>query len=822
MTEQKPEKSAIAKREEEILKFWQEKKIFEKSLEGKSEDFVFYDGPPYATGTPHYGHLLASTLKDAIPRYQTMRGKRVLRRWGWDCHGLPIENLIEKELGLKTKKDIENLGIAKFNEKARESVLRYADEWQKVIPRLGRFVDMERDYKTMDSSFMESGWWVFKTLWDKGLVYEGYKSMHLCPRCGTTLANFEVNLGYKDITDISVYVKFELVDEPGTYLLAWTTTPWTLPGNAALAVNPKVMYVKIQNLKGKDESQNSKFYILAKEQLTTIFKEEEFVVAEEFIGEKLIGKKYKSVFDYYLTEGEVFGADFVTTEDGTGIVHIAPAFGEDDMKLGEANKLPFIQHVDAEGKMKAEVKDFAGLEVKPKDDHQRTDILIIKYLAAKNLLFEKKKIVHPYPHCWRCETPLLNYAASSWFIKVTELKERMLKHNAGIKWVPEHMRDGRFGKWLEGARDWAVSRSRFWGTPLPVWRKASGELVVLGSVEDLKKYTKKSGNKYFVMRHGEADSNTQNIVSGKVTDNFHLTTKGKEQVAEVVGKLKNLGITKIFYSDFYRTEETAELVVRSLGLSGELVQKDERLREINSGDFSGKPIAEYRNSFSSTLEKFTKTPANGENLSEVKKRVISFLYELEQKFQNEKILLITHEYPTWMLFTGTAGLTNEVSAKLKDEKEDFIKNSEVRELPFVPLPHNENFELDLHRPYIDDLELVDEAGEKLVRVPEVFDVWFDSGSMPYGQAHYPFENKEWFEHNFPADFIGEGLDQTRGWFYVLTVLAAALFDKPAFQNVIVNGLILAEDGQKMSKRLKNYPEIEPTLDKYGADALRLY
>ncbi len=815
MTEKDINKSQVAKREEEILKFWQDKKIFEKSLEGKSGDFVFYDGPPYATGTPHYGHLLASTLKDVIPRYQTMRGKRVLRRWGWDCHGLPIENLIEKELGLKTKKDIENLGIVTFNEKARESVLRYADEWKRVIPRLGRFVDMERDYKTMDPSFMESGWWVFKTLWDKGLVYEGYKSMHLCPRCGTTLANFEVNQGYKDITDISVYVKFEILNsksETKEYLLAWTTTPWTLPGNAALAVNTGTNYVRI-----KIGEEN---YILAKERLTDVLKEKEFEIVEEFSGEKLIGKKYKTLFDYYITEGEVFGADFVTTEDGTGIVHIAPAFGEDDMKLGEANKLPFIQHVDMEGKMKPEAKDFAGLDVKPKDDHQSTDILIIKYLAAKNLLFDKKKIVHSYPHCWRCETPLLNYAASSWFIKVTELKEKMLKHNASVKWVPEHIKDGRFGKWLEGARDWAVSRSRFWGTPLPVWRKASGEVVVIGSVEDLRKHVKKSGNRYLVMRHGHGENNATGIISSKQNSGAKLTERGVKETQEAAKKLAGEKIDLIFSSPFTRGKETSEIVAKEIGYPLDKIIFDERIEEIHTGEFDGKTVGEYHDFFSTYIEMMWKRPEGGENLADLRRRAMAFMYELETKYQNKTILISTHEYVTWMLWSGAFGWTNEQT--IANKPEDFIKNSEVRELSFVSLPHNEQFELDLHRPYIDDLELVDESGEKMIRVPEVFDVWYDSGSMPYGQAHYPFENKEWFDHNFPANFIGEGLDQTRGWFYVLTVLSVALFDKPAFQNVIVNGLILAEDGQKMSKRLKNYPEIEPTLDKYGADALRLY
>ncbi len=845
MNEVKPEKSATAKREEETLKFWQEKKIFGRSVEKPADkepvgDFVFYDGPPFATGLPHYGHLLASTIKDVVPRYQTMRGKRVLRRWGWDCHGLPIENLVEKELGLKTKRDIETLGINNFNQKARESVFRYAAEWQKTIPRLGRFVDMNQPYRTMDASYTESVWRVFKTLYDKGLVYEGYKSMHLCPRCGTTLANFEVNQGYKDITDLSVCVKFELVNPPSpkatdgqvnrTYLLAWTTTPWTLPGNAALAVNPNTNYVRIKtNLSVGKASNTNENLILAKDRLGEVLKDKEFEIVEEFTGEKLIGKKYKPLFDYYLTESQVYGADFVTIEEGTGIVHIAPAFGEDDMRLGEEKNLPFIQHVDAEGKMKPEVKDFAGLEVKPKDDpstgsgqdHQRTDIEIVKWLAHHGQLFEKKKIVHSYPHCWRCDTPLLNYAANSWFVKVTDLKEKMVAHNRTVNWVPEHIKEGRFGKWLEGARDWAVSRARFWGTPLPVWRKASGEVVVIGSLAELKKYTKKSGNKYFVMRHGESENNVLGINNCLPDKQYGLTERGRNMVKEMVNSASDKEKPDIiFCSPLLRTKETALLVAEGFGIPKENVQEDARLIEFQSGVFNERPYDDLHKFYETKLDHFTKTPPGGENFGDLYRRVAEFLYETESRFQNKKILIVSHGDPATMMGAVAEGLSPEKTMDFFGHS--YFQIAQFRELPFVPLPHNADFELDFHRPHIDEIELVDESGEKLTRVPEVFDVWFDSGSMPYGQAHYPFENKEWFEKNFPADFIGEGLDQTRGWFYLLLVLSTALFDKPAFQSVIVNGLVLAEDGQKMSKRLNNYPEIEPTLDKYGADALRFY
>ncbi len=442
------EKSERAQREEKILQFWKDNKIFEKSLEKKSPkgEFVFYDGPPFATGLPHYGHILPGTIKDVIPRYKTMRGYHVSRRWGWDCHGLPIENLIEKELGLETKKDIEKFGIAEFNERARASVLRFEKDWKEIIPRTGRWIDMDDAYKTMDSSYTESVWWSFKNLYDKGLIYQSFKSMHLCPHCETTLSNFEVNQGYKDITDISVYVKFELVDEPGTYLLAWTTTPWTLPGNVALAIKSDAIYVKVKKDNGK--------FILLKSLAEKVLKDG-YEIVEEISGNKLVSKKYKTLFDYYNKEGQVYEADFVSEEEGTGIIHIAPGFGEDDYNLSIKNKLPFIQHVSVDGRFKPEVIDFAGEKVKPKDDHQATDIKIIKYLAGKDLLFAKEKIVHSYPHCWRCDTPLLNYAAYSWFLRVTDIKDKIIKNNKKVGWVPEDIRDGRFGKWLEGAGEGA-------------------------------------------------------------------------------------------------------------------------------------------------------------------------------------------------------------------------------------------------------------------------------------------------------------------------------------------------------------------------------
>jgi len=648
--------------EEEIMKQWQDDKTFEKSVENRdaSNAYVFYDGPPFATGLPHYGHIVASTMKDIVPRFWTMKGKRVERRWGWDCHGLPIENIVEKELNLNSRKDIEDLGVDKFNETCRSKVLMYADEWKKFITRFGRWVDMENDYKTMDPDFMESVWWVFKSLYEKDLIYESYKSMHICPRCETTLSNIEVSQGYKDVKDISVTAKFELKDEPasaeatvgkpGTYVLAWTTTPWTLPGNVALAVGADITYIKVKVLENNKELEaqaagnghkvtdtmsalKESFYIVAKELAEKVLAGKQYEVVGELTGKDLEGKFYIPLFDFFVNEDlknkenlyKIVTADFVSTEDGTGVVHIAPAFGEDDMNLGFAKNLAFIQHVDQSGRFTKEVTPWVGMEVKPKDDPTSTDIVVLKALAEKGLLFSKEKYEHSYPHCWRCDSPLLNYATSSWFVKVTAIKDELLKNAESIHWVPEHLKEGRFGKWLEGARDWSISRSRYWGNPLPIWKcEECNHLTVLGSREELEK------------------------------------------------------------------------------LSGEKVE-------------------------------------------------------------------------------------------------------------------------DLHKHFVDKITFKCEKCQgTMKRIPEVLDCWVESASMPYGQMHYPFENKEKFENNFPAEFIAEGVDQTRAWFYVLHVISTGLFNTKAFKNVIANGIVLAEDGKKMSKRLKNYPDPMEVINKYGADSLRYY
>lgn len=835
-------KSKVSETEEKILDYWIKNDIFKKSLDKPSPkgNFVFYDGPPFATGEPHYGHVIPGTVKDIIPRYKTMQGYNVRRRWGWDCHGLPVENIIEKELKLLSKKDIVDYGIGNFNAKAKASVMRYADDWRKIIPRLGRWVDMDDDYRTMDASYTESVWWAFSELYKKGLIYEGFKSMNLCPRCETTLSNFEVSQGYKDITDISVYVKFELTEEKNTYFLAWTTTPWTLPGNVALAVNPNVQYVEIEK---KDMGNGDLVrFILSKDRLAKVFKDDQYSIVREMKGVELVGKSYKPVFDYYVNDSKlvnkengwkVYGAEFVTTEDGTGIVHIAPAFGADDYDLSIKHNLPFIQHVGTNGKFKSEVTDFAGQDVKPKEDHQKADVEIIKFLAKNNTLFAKEKIIHSYPHCWRCDTPLLNYATSSWFVKVSSFRDKLVKENKKIKWTPTEIGEGRFGNWLMNARDWAISRSRFWGAPLPVWKEdKTGNLKVVGSIEELKKYSK-AKNTYYICRHGEAENNVKMVISTVENNLHHLTELGKKQATDAGKWLKSKKIDIIICSPFIRTKETAEIISGIIGFDSKSIIMEPRLAELNAGVWEGKTFKDFSTNFAHE-DRFTKTIEGGENYVDIKKRVGDVLYGLEDKYEGKNILIVSHDTPIFLLKSASLGLDREQSVAMRGTSDHFNLNAEPSKLDFCPLPHNEEYELDLHRPFIDDIKLVSEKGNKLTRITEVFDCWFESGSMPFGEAHYPFNKCDFNpkpgpfakilgkNKGYPADFIAEGLDQTRGWFYSMLVLGVALFGKTPYKKVVVNGLLLAEDGQKMSKSKKNYPDLMLIVNKYGADALRYY
>ncbi|MCC2631106.1 MAG: Isoleucyl-tRNA synthetase, isoleucyl-tRNA synthetase, partial [Candidatus Paceibacter sp.] len=543
----------------------------------------------------------------------------------------------------------------------------------------------------------------------------------------------------------------------------------------------------------------------------------------------LVGKKYKPVFDYYQNGElknrengwEIVAADFVTTTDGTGVVHIAPAFGEDDYNLSLKENLPFIQHVGQDGAFKKEVTDFAGQQVKPKDDHQKADIEVIKYLAGKGTLFAKEKLVHSYPHCWRCDTPLLNYATSSWFVKVTDIKDKLVTENSKVNWVPSEIGEGRFGKWLENARDWAISRSRYWGAPLPVWTNNDKTNVeVIGSVDDIRKHTKR--NTYFVIRHGEADSNKQNILSGKATHQHHLTEEGKKDIEKAAQQLKEIDL--IISSPFVRTKESAEIIATILGIAASEIIYDDRLGEYDFGDFDGKDREAWHNYWKDYSWNDTdKKVPGGECPDDVRNRVGQFIYDIDKQYEGKTIVIVSHQDPISYLQCVAEG-KNITYLNEEYWRAYALKNAEARELNFAFIPHNRNYELDLHRPYIDEVVWKSKDGSEMNRVPEVFDTWYESGSMPYASNHYPFENKELIDAGkfFPADFIAEGQDQTRGWFYSLLVLSTGLFGHAPYKSVVVNGTVLAEDGQKMSKRLKNYPELDYVLDKYGADAMRYY
>src|SRR3989338_8979586 len=704
---------------------------------------------------------------------------------------------------------------------------------------MGRFVDMEDDYRTMDASYSESVWHVFSELHKKGLVYEGFKSMHLCPRCGTTLSNFEVNQGYRDIKDISVYVKLPLVETPDTSLLIWTTTPWTLPGNMAAAVHRDATYALV-SVSGEEKTEK---VIVAKARYASLFgSADNAVIVREFLGSELEGKAYLPPFDYFKgadipnieNAWKIWHADYVDVEvSGTGAVHIAPAYGEDDMQLGKANNIPLVHHVDTNGRFMDFVTDWAGYLVKPKDDadaeisHLDTDIEIVRALAQKGVLFKKENITHSYPHCWRCETPLLNYATTSWFVEVTKIKDQLVEANNEVNWVPEHVGVGRFGKWLEGARDWAVSRQRYWGAPLPIWRNPeTKEWKVFGSFKELLAQVPQSGSQYFLMRHGEAEANTKNVTQTKIEVANPLTKNGRKVAQASASSLKDKGIDLIIASPFERTKETAQIVARELGLDGTSIVYDDRIAEIKVGEFDGKSIDEYHAFLNASGDWYTAAPEEGESHQAVRRRVGAFLHDIYTKYAGKRVLIVSHNSPLNVLraMLHEDGALPEVFDHTHAGRT--FTHGEMLEGTFTKYPHNDDYVLDVHRPYIDDLDVRDENGTRLERVPDVFDCWFESGSMPYGQQHYPFENTDRFDATtglgFPADFIAEGLDQTRGWFYSLIVLGTALFGISPFKHVIVNGLVLAEDGRKMSKSLRNYPDPMELVDRLGADAMRLY
>ncbi|PIR82706.1 hypothetical protein COU20_00810 [Candidatus Kaiserbacteria bacterium CG10_big_fil_rev_8_21_14_0_10_59_10] len=811
------EKPDASKREEEVLDFWRRNRVFELSLQKPAPkgEFVFYDGPPFATGLPHIGNLLSSIIKDVVPRYKTMRGYRVRRRWGWDCHGLPIESLVEKRLGLKTKKDIERVGVEKFNEAARASVLEFEREWERYVERIGRWVDFENSYKTMDNSYIESVWWALKELHEKDLLYEGRKVLMYCPHCETPLAKAEIAMDntYKDVTEEAVTVKFKVKEAQsrglpeGVSLLAWTTTPWTLPGNVALAVGGGSVYALYER-EGE--------HVIAAER----FSPKGWARVRAVEPRELEGLSYEPLYDIPALRSEasykVYVADFVTTEEGTGIVHTAVMYGEDDFALGQKFGLPMVQLLEPDGSYNEKAPQFLrGKYIKTAEKDIKGDI------GERGLLFARESHTHSYPHCYRCGTPLIYNAVASWFIRIQAVKEKMLTENEKVNWVPAHLKHGRFRNIVESAPDWTISRNRFWASPLPIWKERGGRgVMVVGSLDELKRRVKKSGNRYFLMRHGEAETNVRGIVSSDEGAAYHLTEKGREQVRDSVRALaRGRTIDAVYASPFMRTKETAELAADELGIARDSIYYDAGIGECKFGEYEGTPLDEYREKFPERIEHFSRGPEGGETYTDVKRRLGQFLYDLEQKEQGKNILIISHGTPLWMLQAAAYGASKDETIRLHDE---YLKPGEARELPFVPLPVNADFELDLHRPYTDALVLLDDEGREYERVPEVVDCWVESGSMPFAEYHYPFNGKEEFEARAPADFIAEYIAQTRTWFYYMHAMSVLLFGRLAFKSVVTTGTILAADGSKMSKSKGNYTDPLHIMQRYGADALRFY
>jgi len=803
-------KSKTSLREEEILKFWGENKIFEKSLNKPDTkgEFVFYEGPPTANGKPGIHHLEARAFKDIIPRYKTMQGYHVRRKGGWDTHGLPVELQVEKQLGLKSKKEIEKYGIAEFNKKCKESVWEYVDLWEKFTDRIGYWVDLKDPYITYKNEYIESLWNILKTVNDKKLLYKDYKVVPWCPRCGTALSSHELAQGYQDVKDLSVTVKFKIKSGKfkDKFLLAWTTTPWTLPGNVALAIGEKIKYKIIEE------------------------GEEGFILADEngdIFGKDLVGAEYEPLYPFMnnFFEGrdpesfakayKVYTAPFVNTEDGTGIVHTAVMYGQDDFVLGTKANLPKYHLVNEDGTFKEEMGFLAGRFVKDEE----TAVEIIKDLANRDLLFKKEKYEHSYPHCWRCKTPLIYYARDSWYIRMSELRDKLVKENENINWEPAHIKEGRFGEWLKDVKDWAISRERFWGTPLPVWQKENGDFEIIGSIDDLKKHTKKSGNKYFAMRHGEAGNNIETVYHSDASNraNTELTERGKEQVKTSIGKFKT-NVDLIISSPYERSRQTAAIVCEHLGYPLDKVVYDDRIYEWRAGTkYNGKSKEEFRQYYDyDYIHDLQNDLGDGESFASVIKRVGEFIYDIESEYQNKNIFIVAHSG----VMRALNFITNNTTISETEKGEPFTipENASIGEIKFIPFPHNENYELDLHKPYIDEVELVDEKGNKMTRVKEVMDVWFDSGAMPFAQDGLSNIDKI----KYPADFISEAIDQTRGWFYTLHAIGILMGKGRAYKNVICLGHILDAEGKKMSKSLGNIVDPWLMIDKYGVDALRLW
>lgn len=859
--------------EERILSFWRRRAIFEKSLtlqKSRSKPFRFFEGPPTANAGPGIHHALSRVFKDIVCRYKTMRGFYVNRKAGWDTHGLPVELQIEKELGIKHKSEIEKFGIAPFNKKAKEAVWRHKEEWERFTERIGFWLDLKNPYITYDASYMESLWWIIGRFWNKGLLEQDYKILPYCPRCETPLSSHEVALGYKTTQDPSVYIKLKILkpkaetktqtkkaktdNQKSTpeYLLVWTTTPWTLPANIAVAINVSAVYTKYK-------IENEYYWSATPPPLDDTHNIE---IIEKRTGKSFLGMKYEPLFKSKISTEktnklgqkphpankgknqktnafQIIAGDFVSTEEGTGFVHIAPAFGEDDMKVAEKSKLPIILNVSSEGKFAftaAELKEEPFFRNIQGRFVKSADKIIMAELQKRDTLYhgDAQGTKHEYPFCWRCDTPLLYYAHKSWFVRMSRMRKALIANNEKINWVPTHIKDGRFGEWLSEVKDWAFSRERYWGTPLPIWECPKGHRDVISSAEELNNRAWQP-NQFFTMRHGTADHVVGDYIAAwpePKNKTAHLTPKGKSEIELAAKALAKKQIDLIVSSDLTRMKETAAILKKYIPRAK--ISYDSRLRELNCGIFNYQPTKKYYRFFKSNLERFTRRPPGGEHLLETQARYFSVWRDLNRKHRGKKILILGHGDPLLVLEGKIRRLSPEETLKLP-----YPGLGEFRELPPANFPYNDEGELDLHRPYVDEIILTcRKCKSPMKRIEAVTDVWFDSGAMPFAQAHFPFACKKHPQENlkkesveklamecleFPADYISEAVDQTRGWFYTLLAVSTALgFPLPPFRNVICLGHILDQKGEKMSKSKGNIVNPWEMISKYGADSMRWY
>lgn len=801
------------KTEEEVLAFWRENKIFERVLKKtkKRKPFHFFEGPPYANGRPGIHHVLARVFKDIILRYKTMRGFYVERKAGWDTQGLPTEIEAEKILGVSTKKEIEEqVGLEKFIATAKKNVFHYKEEWEKLTERIAYWLDLKNPYITMKNDYLESLWWVFQKIARRGFLYNDFKIIPWCSRCETILSHHELAQGYKETEDPSIFVKFPVAGKKTkTYLLVWTTTPWTLLSNVALAVNKKAVYLTIEK--------NGEWIVAAENKIHLIERPFKVILSQK--GEGLVGLKYEPLYPDEAAKADpsaykVYAGDFVNIEEGSGIVHIAPAFGEDDLNLGKAYNLPLIKRVLENGRI-----DHAGYIWHKKYFKDGNDF-IIDDLEKRGLLYKKETYAHEYPFCWRCSSPLMYYAKKSWFFKTSALKKELIKANQEIEWHPPYIGKGRFGEWLKENKDWAISRERYFGTPLPIWRcEECGQNLIIGSLKELNQ-RKKNKTVFYFLRHGEADHNVSGMggpVKKELDEKTHLTDKGKKQIKEISEKLKKEKIDLMFSSPMQRAQETAKIVSELLGIDFDVIPD---LHDLNTGAYQGRQADEFNKEFP-FWRKLKEAPEGGENLRKSRARMIKAIKDLDKKHKGKKILIISHGDPLWVANAAIEG---------KEEKDYpqswYPRVGELKKIEFPNWPFNSEGELDLHRPYIDEIELDCPSCQKPIkRIKEVADVWYDSGAMPFASIHYPFafkQNKKYMKQpkNYPADYICEGIDQTRGWFYTMLAVSLLAGFKAAYKRVLVVGLIMDPKGEKMSKSKGNIVLPADIIGKYGSEALR--